>query len=105
MRRLLTRILACLNLVAAAFPAGAADLYVPAPPAAAAARPYACILGAPIEYHRAPRTTTYGTLPSGLAVEILDVPFDPVADLWVRLAAPGSSIYYGWVWTRHLVCV
>ncbi|RAH99796.1 hypothetical protein DLJ53_18720 [Acuticoccus sediminis] len=66
---------------------------------------YACILGMPIQYSRAPRTTTIGTLPRGIAVEILDVPYDPIADLWVRLAAPGSSIYYGWVRTSGLRCL
>lgn len=94
----------CVGLVPAS--ASAADLprYAPAP-AAPVASPYACILGAPIQYSRAPRETTEGTLPRGLAVEILDVPYDPIADLYVRLAAPGSSIYYGWVETDGLICL
>lgn len=97
----------CVGLVPAT--ASAADLprYAPAPAqgAAVSARAYACILGAPIQYSRAPRETTEGTLPRGLAVEILDVPYDPIADLYVRLAAPGSSIYYGWVETDGLICL
>lgn len=82
----------------------AADLVRPIAPAPVVSA-YDCILGAPIQYSRAPRTTTEGTLPRGLAVEILDRPYDPAADLWVRLAAPGSSIYYGWVATRGLTCL
>ena len=85
--------------------ASAADLVRPIAPVVVPVSPYACILGRPVQYSRAPRTTTEGTLPSGLAVEILDVPYDPVADLWVRLAAPGSSIYYGWVRTSGLTCL
>ncbi|UOM34793.1 hypothetical protein [Acuticoccus sp. I52.16.1] len=88
---------------AAAFAADLDRVIVPVPEPVIS--PYACILGAPIQYSRAPRTTTEGTLPSGIAVEILDVPYDPIADLWVRLAAPGSSIYYGWVRTSGLSCL
>lgn len=99
--------LACLAAFVTATPAVAADLARPylAPPAPViAVSPYGCILGAPIQYSRAPREATEGTLPVGVAVQILDLPYDPRADLYVRLAAPNSSIYYGWVNTRGLIC-
>ncbi|WP_420392452.1 SH3 domain-containing protein [Acuticoccus sp.] len=102
-----------LALMVLARPALAADLarpvpiLPPPPPPAVTVGPHAlvvCLTGAPVRYSRAPGEMTVGSLPAGVEVAVIDAPFDPRADLWVRIKAPYSAIYYGWVYTRTLVC-
>ena len=90
--------------------ASAADLDPPPPPpqrapALVVGDVQLCRLGAPIDVYTAPATASNGRLLPGLLVEIVDRPFDPMSDLWVRLRAPRGGEYYGYVATADLSCV
>lgn len=86
--------------------APAADLaVVPRAPALVLGDPQLCLLGAPVDVYTAPATASNGRLPAGLLVEIIDRPYDPVSDLWVRLRAPRAGEYYGYVATAELACI
>lgn len=94
---------------AAVAPAGAADLDRPLPRAPAVVVGVGveqlCLLGSAIDVYTAPATASGGRLPAGLLVEIVDRPFEPLSDLWVRLRAPRAGEYYGYVATASLTCI
>lgn len=106
MRRIALPALAAAAIVAASA-AGAADLDRPLPraPAVIVGDVQLCLLGRPVDVYTAPATASGGQLPAGLLVEIVDRPFDPLSDLWVRLRAPRQGEYYGYVATASLACV
>ena len=98
-------------LIGLAIPASAADLArgfvppLPAPQAEVFARPLnLCLLGAPLSIYRAPLSWPNGILPAGLEVVVIEEDWSPARDLWVRIEAPREGIYYGWVYTRDLIC-
>ncbi|MBJ3778814.1 SH3 domain-containing protein [Acuticoccus mangrovi] len=68
------------------------------------ASPSVCLTGRPIEIYLAPASTVNGILPAGMEVEVIDVPFSARADLWIRIKPPRHNQYYGWVYTRDLIC-
>lgn len=60
--------------------------------------------GGSIEVYEEPRGEVWGNLPSGMIVEVMDWPFSPQTDLWVRIKPPRINDYYGWVETRTFFC-
>lgn len=67
-----------------------------------------CVIDAPggsLEVYEEPRGEVWGNLPNGMIVEVMDTPFTPRTDLWVRIKPPRLDDYYGWVATASFVCV
>ncbi|WP_108663339.1 SH3 domain-containing protein [Acuticoccus kandeliae] len=92
-------------------PAGAADLPMPIEPQVVIVPQVAvtqpdnlCFTGNPVEVYIAPGQPSNGVLPAGMEVEILDTPYSRSRDLWVRIKPPRFNQYYGWVYTRDLIC-
>lgn len=88
----------------------AADLVqpLPVPPPLVEDTGNLCTIAAPtgsIEVFEEPRGEVWGNLPSGMLVEVMDAPFSPFTDLWVRIKPPRASDYYGWVETSTFACI
>lgn len=93
-------------------PSVAADLPVviapPPPPVVIEEGGGLCIIEAPggsVEVFQEPRGEVWGNLPSGMIVEVMDAPYTPRTDLWVRIKPPRVSDYYGWVETSTFICI
>lgn len=94
----------------AASPALAADLPrnilpPPAHPPVVLVPENFCITGAPVEIYIEPEGRSNGILPAGMEVEVIEFPWSRTSDLWVRIRPPREAQYYGWVYTRDLVCL
>lgn len=94
----------------AAPPADAADMPRPLLPAEPAPPvvvhpPDICLTGRPVEIFIEPEGRSSGILPAGMEVRIVDWPWAPSRDLWVRIKPPREALYYGWVSTRDLTCL
>lgn len=106
------RILATIPAALLALPAFAADLPRPlveqpvvvAPPVVVEGPSDVCFTGSPVEVFRAPGSASDGVLPAGMTVVVLDSPWSRSEDLWVRIRPPRENQYYGWVYTRDLIC-
>ncbi len=88
----------------------AADLVLPlpAPPPYIVDTGNLCTIEAPggsVEVYEEPRGEVWGNLPSGMLVEVMDAPYSPFTDLWVRIKPPRASDYYGWVETSTFACI
>jgi hypothetical protein len=89
-------------------PAPAADLpkrILPPPPPVVVIPSDRCHVGRPVEIFVAPEGESNGILPAGMEVIVIEFPFSRREDLWVRIRPPRGELYYGWVYTRELVCL
>ncbi|MEM6761910.1 MAG: hypothetical protein AAF615_03445 [Pseudomonadota bacterium] len=87
--------------------ARAADRPIKMLPPVVIENPRTCIIESPtgqVEVYLEPEGPLSGFLPAGMVVEVLDAPWSPREDLWVRIKPPREEQYYGWVATATFVC-
>lgn len=88
--------------------ASAADLpRVFVAPATPVVTTYYCIIATvsgQLEVFEEPQGESWGFLPAGMEVEIMEAPTTPALDLWVRIKPPRHHLYYGWVPTSAFGC-